>query len=198
MFFLLPFNFHFCINTLSKISPSNYQWISLFIGSLIAIILIKSSVVLQYLYITFHELSHALIAVFYKAKIKDIKIKTEYGFVKSNKDYFFIRLAPYVLPLFPLLVWGVGIIGFLIIESHELKLIKVYFNPIFTGTTILSLITLNFYNFKLILEKTSDIPKNKVYLSAVVILHASLIFNTLLLKGALNQEEIVYQLLSIQ
>jgi hypothetical protein len=47
-----------------------------------------------------HELTHVLWGVFFRAKVRDLRVKKQSGFVNLSKTNFAIRLAPYFFPFF--------------------------------------------------------------------------------------------------
>ncbi len=47
-----------------------------------------------------HEITHALWGLLFRAKIRDMGVKGETGFVNMTKNNDFIRLSPYVFPLY--------------------------------------------------------------------------------------------------
>lgn len=56
------------------------------------------------LYVTAHELTHALAAVFSGVRIRKISVKKNSGYVLLDSTNAFISLAPYVIPLYTLAV----------------------------------------------------------------------------------------------
>jgi hypothetical protein len=59
-------------------------------------------------YVLSHELCHAIAVWLSGGKVKDIKVKSNGGFVISNKSSAWISLAPYIIPLYPIifaLIW---------------------------------------------------------------------------------------------
>ncbi|MDD5208392.1 MAG: hypothetical protein PHV36_03330 [Elusimicrobiales bacterium] len=56
------------------------------------------------LYVTAHELTHALAAVFSGVRVRKISVKKHSGYVLLDSTNAFISLAPYVIPLYTLAV----------------------------------------------------------------------------------------------
>ena len=56
------------------------------------------------LYVTAHELTHALAALFSGVRIRKISVKKNSGYVLLDSTNAFISLAPYVIPLYTLAV----------------------------------------------------------------------------------------------
>ncbi len=59
------------------------------------------------LYVTAHELTHALAAVFSGVRVRKISVKKHSGYVLLDSTNAFISLAPYVIPLYTLAVAAV-------------------------------------------------------------------------------------------
>ncbi len=51
-----------------------------------------------------HEMTHMLWGLFFRAKVKDLRVRRESGFVNLSKTNFAIRLAPYFFPFLTILV----------------------------------------------------------------------------------------------
>ncbi len=51
-----------------------------------------------------HELTHALWGIAFRARIRDMRVKRESGFVNLSKTNFMIRLAPYIFPFFSVVI----------------------------------------------------------------------------------------------
>ncbi len=55
-------------------------------------------------YVFMHEMTHALVALLFGSRVKDISVGTDSGYVKMDKTNMFIVLAPYVIPGYTILV----------------------------------------------------------------------------------------------
>ena len=60
--------------------------------------------ILIYLYVLGHELTHALAALCCFGKVSAVNVDLDGGYIETDKDNLFIALAPYFVPLWPL-VW---------------------------------------------------------------------------------------------
>lgn len=58
----------------------------------------------DYLYVFAHELVHAFFAILFGGKIKSFKVSSSGGSVSTTKSNFIISLAPYIFPLYTLVV----------------------------------------------------------------------------------------------
>jgi len=77
-------------------------------------------------YILEHELSHVLFALMSGVKVKDVSLKSDRAWVKTERVTIFIALAPYSLPLYTLiLIILYKLIS--IIYKNRVLLIIVYF-----------------------------------------------------------------------
>ncbi|MEK7721095.1 MAG: hypothetical protein AAB359_01755, partial [Elusimicrobiota bacterium] len=56
------------------------------------------------LYVTAHELTHALAALFSGIRVRKISVKKNSGYVLLNSTNAFISLAPYFIPLYTLVI----------------------------------------------------------------------------------------------
>ena len=81
-------------------------WYTLLGGACFTIILLSrlAPSVLLYCYVAGHELTHAIAAKLCNGKIHTIKIDANGGYMETDKNNFFIGLAPYIFPLW-LLIW---------------------------------------------------------------------------------------------
>lgn len=71
---------------------------------------------LNWLYVLGHESMHALAAWITGCQVKGIKVSGKGGHVKADKNNLFIRLAPYLIPAYSLLVLVLFFIASLFVE----------------------------------------------------------------------------------
>ena len=53
---------------------------------------------LDFLYVLGHELLHGLTTTFFGGKVKDLKVSSEQGSIKTTTPNFIVALAPYLIP----------------------------------------------------------------------------------------------------
>ena len=171
---LTPFNIHYLFNLGSNVilfvekKILLLQNIYLLIGIVISLVFIRYTKILQTIYIFFHELSHTIAAIFFSARVFEFKVKSDSGYIKSNKTNIIIRLCPYLLPLFPFLLLGVYY-ATLIYQRHYNQMTA--FNPLFFILTGMFYFSTTFYNIQLIIKETTDIDKNQIMLSFLMIIN---------------------------
>lgn len=145
------------------------QWLLVFFSFLITIILIKKTLILQAIYILFHEISHAIAALISKGEIHEIKISSDFGYVKSDKNNLIIRLAPYLLPLLPILtILLICTIKF-IMKVYFSKIEPFLLDKVFLAMISALLFSTTYYNFYLLKSETTDIDPKQVLFSLVLI-----------------------------
>lgn len=74
--------------------------------------------ILVYLYVLGHELTHALAALCCFGKVSAVNVDLDGGYIETDKDNLFIALAPYFVPLWPL-VWMLLLAGFYLFLPRE-------------------------------------------------------------------------------
>lgn len=132
---------------------------------------------LQPFYIFFHELSHAVVAKLQGADISAFKVGMNRGYIKANKSGFFIRLAPYYLPLFSIFTF---VIIFLMIASWRLFTeIEALWLLCAQGLIWFSWYVYIFLNIRLIRLETTDLDKKEIFLSLSFMANVSLFWYTL-------------------
>jgi len=104
---LIPFAASFSASLYTQIgrihSYSKHQ--SLFLGGLIFYLILHTLFFKpKYLYIFGHELSHAIAALLAGGKIFRFRVSSQGGSISSDKSNLFIALAPYLFPLYTILL----------------------------------------------------------------------------------------------
>ncbi|GBE18088.1 MAG TPA: hypothetical protein ENH13_05030 [Euryarchaeota archaeon] len=104
---LLPFSIGFTksfISQLSSFETFGMGETAFAAGAITYIILRRAGLRMSFLSTLAHELTHAIWGLAFRAKIKDIRVKRESGFVRLTKSNFLIMLAPYFFPFYTVLV----------------------------------------------------------------------------------------------
>lgn len=117
-----------------------------------------------------HELTHVIWGVFFRAKVKDLRVKRSSGFVNLSKTNFAIRLAPYFFPFFTVL----AVLSAFVVRPEYLLL--VFFAVGFTLS--LHLIAA----FESLTTRQPDIYKTGVVFSLPFIFISNLVVITLVLN----------------
>ncbi len=117
-----------------------------------------------------HELTHVLWGLLFRAKVKDLRVKRESGFVNLSKTNFAIRLAPYFFPPLTILV---------VLSSFFLRSEYLIYVLFLAGFTLsMHLIT----TFETLKVKQPDIYKTGVLFSLPLIFIMNLFVIILLLN----------------
>lgn len=140
------------------------------------------------MYIFFHEVSHVISAVFFSAKIFEFKVTANAGYIKSDKNNIVIRLAPYLLPLMSYVVLVIHFL-FLIYMKHyhnsgQSSGFTFFMIGFFYSTTC-------YYNVKLIAQGTSDIDREELLLSLLLIFNCFFLSSSLLFFLLFHSETLV-------
>jgi hypothetical protein len=190
VFLLTLLGFHFLVLCLSALKV---DWLDLLfstIGVLVFLVLFLKTKILQITYIFFHELAHALAVLVSSGKIHEFKVTSEFGYVKSDQTSFFIRLAPYFLPLFPLAIVALDYPTMILMKYHQL-IVPWWFRALFVGLFSLSFCTQWFYNFKLLRLETTDVSPAEVMVSIVSILCGFFYSSAILFFLVFNQTSVL-------
>ncbi len=174
---LTPFIIYYSNILLKEIDFNLDKLKYVFFGFALALILLSISSFLQWLYIFFHELSHAFLAIIFRARVIDFKVHKDSGFIKSSKENIFIRLAPYIFPLSCYMLLFLHFLILLYIRYYSGEVKEFYFSY-FLITFFYTFTT--FYNVKLIFRETSDIDRNRLLLSFTLIINFYFFFSVLL------------------
>lgn len=167
--FLFPFSLGVSGYLLKEVQLHSVEWSLIFFSLLVTLILIRKTTVLQVVYILFHEISHAIAALISKGEIYEIKVNRNFGYVKSDKNNLIIRLAPYLLPLLPILsVAFVGIVK-LIFKIYFYELDHFFLDKFFLLVTSALFFSTTYYNFYLLKSETTDVNSQQVLFSLVLI-----------------------------
>ncbi len=183
-----PFVIYYLIIMAKQIDFSLEKIKYAFWGLVLSLVILSFSSFLQWVYIFFHELSHAISAIIFKGQIIDFKVRRDAGHIKSDKENIFIRLAPYIFPLACYLILLVHYLV-LIYTRYFTGEIKDFYLGYFLITFFYTVVT--FYNIKLILKETSDIDRDKLLLSFSMILNFYSFFSVLLFYLLFNGKNLV-------
>ncbi len=170
---LLPFSIGFTqsfIDQLSGFDTFGRGEVAFTAGSVIYIILRRAGLRMGFLSTLAHELTHALWGAGFRAKIKDLRVRRQSGFVNLSKTNFLIRLAPYFFPFYTVLV---VLSSFFIREEH---LTAVFF---LTGFTLTFHIASTIESLRV---RQPDIYKTGVFFSLPVIYISNLVMILFILK----------------
>lgn len=142
-----------------------------FAGVAIAALLIPFSRFLQWLYIFFHEISHAVAVIVFSGSILGFSARIEAGEVKTDKENIIIRLAPYLVPILPYLVLLIHYL--VLIYQRSQNTINLdeenWYFAFFLVAFFYTVVT--YYNIKLLIKETTDIDTDKLMLSFSLILN---------------------------
>lgn len=197
---LTPFNLYFCIFIVKKIySVSLTNLFSIFIALTLTFLLIKYTKVLQIIYIFFHEISHSIPTSLFKGRVFEFKVKLDRGHIKSDINNIWIRLAPYLIPVLPILLLILYYLFLVYLRHHlgeDFQQQEKFSFFIFIIT--LFFCSTSFYNWKLIFKKTSDIEEKETFLSLIIIINFFIFFSVNIFYLLLNAPEIVEELYFIE
>jgi len=104
---LLPFSIGFTQSFLSQLSGFDTFGggeTAFAVGLVAYFILRRAGLRMGFLSTLAHELTHAIWGLVFRAKIKDIRVKGESGFVRLSKTNSLIMLAPYFFPFYTVLI----------------------------------------------------------------------------------------------
>lgn len=134
-------------------------------------------------YVFVHEFTHALFAFLFGARIKDISVKRQSGYVKMDKTNVLIVLAPYIVPGYVLLTVFLYMVGELFVDLTPYRSVFVFLIGFFTSFHFIQ-------TFKTLLE--ADQPDLKLaggkVFSIVLIVLVNLIVLALVLKGLFPEQ----------
>ncbi len=185
---ITPFIVYYSIFLVKSIDFTLVKMKYVFFGFAFAAALLSFSSFLQWIYIFFHELSHAFLAIVFKAEIIDFKVSQDTGFIKSNKENIFIRLAPYIFPLACYLLLFIHFFILFYIRYYT-EVAKDFYFSYFVISFFYTFIT--FYNLKLIFKETSDIDRDKLLLSFTLIINFYFFFSVLLFYCLFNGKNLI-------
>ena len=134
-------------------------------------------------YVFIHEFTHALVAFLFGARVKDISVKRESGYVKMDKTNTLIVLAPYILPGYTLLVAFLYQAGNVFVDLTAYRAVFLFLVGFFTAFHFIQ-------TFKTLLE--ADQPDLKLaggkVFSLVLIVMANLVVLVFVLKGLFPEQ----------
>ena len=114
-------------------------------------------------YVASHELTHALWVKMCGGKVRQLRIKSDSGYIISDCNNFLVTLAPYVFPFYAWIAWCVSIGAFLIYREAWIQKAG--------WVTIGMALAFHFYFLgKVIFTKQSDFKSQGYFFSYVVVL----------------------------
>lgn len=134
-------------------------------------------------YVFMHEFTHALAAFLCGARVKDICVKRDSGYVKMDKTNVFIVLAPYFVP------------GYVLLTAFIYVVLGLFWNvtsyrPLFLGLVGFFMAFHFIQTFKTLFE--ADQPDLKLaggkVFSVVMIVLANLVVLAIVLKGGFAEQ----------
>ena len=96
---------------ISKAGTSQEIWLPLAFGAIGWVVLFLIIPKPMWLYVTGHELTHAIWVKLFGGSVKSMQISAEGGNVVVDRNNFLISLAPYFFPFYVFLVVGIYSIG---------------------------------------------------------------------------------------
>ncbi|MBN8218427.1 MAG: hypothetical protein J0L75_17410 [Spirochaetes bacterium] len=169
----VPPSLHLLLFVLQGLPWSISGFVLAALGAVAAAALIAFTRILQAAYIFFHELAHAAAVLLSSGTIHHIRFGIDLGWVQSDKSSFFIRLAPYFLPLFPLAVLALYYPAALLLRHQApaaLPLATAGLSFLFT----LAWCAQWAYNVKLFALESSDLDRDRILLSVIAVTAAFL------------------------
>ncbi|MBL8992618.1 MAG: hypothetical protein JNM63_04710, partial [Spirochaetia bacterium] len=138
------------------------------LGLLVSALLIARTRILQRIYIFFHEVAHWIAVLVFSGTVHEFRSGADLGYVKADRSHFFIRMAPYLLPIFPILVLTVVYTGFLV-NRHGGFGLELWLHRASIFFFVLSFVTTWFYHGKLLWISTTDIHPRELFLSIATV-----------------------------
>jgi len=133
-------------------------------------------------YVFGHEMSHLVVARLFGGRIFDWKVTAEGGYVETNKSNTWITLAPYLLPIYSIIVLLLfGLVGLVWNMREIVSVGSVDLKPVWLFYVLMGL-TWSFhatYTTKTILAEQSDLQRNGEFFSIMLIF----LINVALLVG---------------
>jgi hypothetical protein len=145
-------------------------WLGILVYIIFQVVLYKP----MRLYVFGHELSHAIAGILSGAKIKKFNVDKDSGKVVLNKDNLCISLAPYIFPIYTIIIIS---IYFLCAYFFDVKPFYSYF-LFFIGMSIAFHIALTLYVLTI---EQSDLKAYGSFFSYVIILFINFIVFTVTL-----------------
>ncbi len=90
-------------------AQSGFPWGELFgflAGVMFGWLMFMSRYRPDWFYVFGHESTHALVALLSGGRVSGFKVSSEGGHVLTSKNSALIRLSPYFVPIYPLMMWG--------------------------------------------------------------------------------------------
>lgn len=163
---IVTISFYNGILSINAVSESGLYFI---LGSLLYSMMHLLLFKLNFLYVLGHEVMHALATLFSGGKVKEIKVSGKAGSVKSTTPNFFVILAPYLVPIYTVLVALIYfIMSFYVVATKYLPIFI-----FFVGFTLMFHLA---YTAESIRDKQSDLIKAG-YFSSISFIY---IFNLIL------------------
>lgn len=122
--------------------------------SILHLILFK----LDFLYVLGHEAAHAIATFFSGGKVLGMKVSAKEGSVKTTSPNFFVMLAPYLVPVYVVIL---ALVYFILSFFMDVSRLSGYF-MFFIGFTLMFHLA---YTAESIREKQSDLMKTGYFFS---------------------------------
>jgi len=185
-----PFVFHFFIYSIISSQYNYHYWFLAVLGAALAFLLIRFTIIMQYIYIFFHELSHAILVLVFSGEVYEMKIKLEYGYIKSDKNNMLIRLSPFIFPVSLYLLIIIYYLTIIICRYNNIPFRSDY-KDIFIIVFFVFFFATMFYNLKLIKKETTDIASKEIFVSLGLILTSFFLNTSALLFLLLKPEQVL-------
>lgn len=149
-------SFHKGISTIKDVSESGLYFIlGALLYSMVHLLLVR----LDFLYILGHESMHALATLFSGGKASNMKVSSKEGSVKTTTPNFFVMLAPYLIPVYTVIIAALYFIASFFIDITKYSGIFIFL----IGFTLMLHLA---YTAESIRGKQSDLIKTG-YLSSI-------------------------------
>jgi len=190
LFLLFPLNLRFTVFLIYCVPFRPDKTAVMIAGFCVSILIIQKTILLQVTYIFFHELTHALFTLLSSGKIYKFKVAADFGYIRSDKSNFFIRLSPYFFPMLPAILCIVNLLIVLIFKHKNSNHFFLYADITFLFFCIV-LFSTYYYNIKLMKLETTDVSRSEIFLSALFIINCIFPFTGAMLHCMLNYEMIL-------
>lgn len=165
---LTPFSFHFVVSVFFRLPRGLVELEMTGLALLTAILLIARTKILQRVYIFFHEICHWIAVLIFSGTVHEFRSGADLGYVKADRSHFLIRMAPYLLPLFPILVLAVVYTALLVNRRGGFGL-ELWLHRASIYLFVLAFVTTWFYHAKLLWISTTDIHPRELFLSIAAV-----------------------------
>lgn len=138
------------------------------LGLATSALLIARTKILQRIYIFFHEVAHWIAVLIFSGTVHEFRSGADLGYVKADRSGFLIRMAPYLLPLFPILCLVLVYMA-LLVNRHGTFGLDLWLHRANIFFFVLSFATTWFYHGKLLWISTTDIHPRELFLSIAAV-----------------------------